>query len=47
MKSRAREDVRRKRQWDRRPTVLVEQILEELAQHAQADPEWLEIPGCA
>jgi nucleoside-diphosphate-sugar epimerase len=26
---------------------LLERILEEIAQHAQADPEWLEISGCA
>ncbi len=39
--------ARAKRQWDWRPTVMVEQILEEIAQHAQAHPEWLEISGCA
>ena len=41
------DSARAKRQWDWRPTVLVEQILEEIAQHAQAHPEWLEISGCA
>ena len=34
-----------KRQWDWQPTVGVEQILEEIAQHAQAHAEWLEISG--
>ena len=33
-------------QWDWRPTVTVEQILEEIAQHAEAHPEWLEVSGC-
>jgi CDP-paratose 2-epimerase len=32
-------------QWDWQPTTLVEQILEEITQHAQAHPEWLEISG--
>ena len=41
------DSARAKRQWDWRPTVLVEQILEEIAQHAQAHPEWLEVSGCA
>jgi CDP-paratose 2-epimerase len=41
------DSARAKRQWDWRRTVLVEQILEEIAQHAQAHPEWLEISRCA
>ena len=35
------------RQWDWRPTIPVERILEEIAEHAQAHPEWLEISGAA
>ena len=35
-----------KRQWDWQPVVQVDQILEEIAQHAEAHPEWLEISGC-
>jgi CDP-paratose 2-epimerase len=38
--------ARAKRQWDWQPKVRVEQILEEIAQHAEAHPEWLEISGC-
>jgi CDP-paratose 2-epimerase len=34
------------RQWDWQPSVRVAQILEEIAQHAQAHAEWLEISGC-
>jgi CDP-paratose 2-epimerase len=34
-------------QWNWQPTTLVEQILEEITQHAQAHPEWLEISGYA
>jgi CDP-paratose 2-epimerase len=34
------------RQWDWQPTVRVTQILEEIAQHAEAHPEWLGISGC-
>jgi len=34
------------RQWDWQPTVRVAQILEEIAQHAEAHAEWLEISGC-
>jgi CDP-paratose 2-epimerase len=41
------DSARAKRQWDWQPTILVEQILEEIAQHAQAHREWLEISGCA
>jgi CDP-paratose 2-epimerase len=33
-------------QWDWRPTVPVEQILEQIALHAEAHPEWLEVSGC-
>jgi CDP-paratose 2-epimerase len=40
------DSARAKRQWDWQPTVRVEQILEEIAQHAEAHPEWLEISGC-
>ena len=40
------DSARAKRQWDWRPTVRVEQILEEIAQHAEAHPEWLGISGC-
>jgi CDP-paratose 2-epimerase len=40
------DSARVKRQWDWQPTFLVEQILEEIAQHAQAHPEWLEISSC-
>jgi CDP-paratose 2-epimerase len=32
-----------RRQWDWQPTMSVEQILEEIAQHAETHPEWLEI----
>lgn len=35
--------ARAERQWDWQPTVRVKQILEEIAQHAEAHPEWLEI----
>ena len=34
---------RAKRHWDWQATVRVEQILEEIAQHAEAHPEWLDI----
>jgi CDP-paratose 2-epimerase len=37
---------RAKRHWDWQATVRVEQILEEIAQHAEAHPEWLEVSGC-
>ncbi len=40
------DSAKAKRQWDWRPTVRVEQILEEIAQHAEAHPEWLGISGC-
>ncbi len=36
---------RAKRHWDWQATVRVEQILEEIAQHAEAHPEWLEVSG--
>jgi CDP-paratose 2-epimerase len=36
-----------KRNWDWRPAVSVEQILEEIAAHAEAHREWLEISGHA
>jgi CDP-paratose 2-epimerase len=32
-----------KRQWSWRPTISLEQILEEIPQHAEAHAEWLEI----
>lgn len=41
------DSARAKRQWDWQPAIVVEQILEEIAQHAQAHPEWLKISGCA
>ena len=40
------DSARAERQWDWQPTVRVTQILEEIAQHAEAHPEWLEISGC-
>lgn len=40
------DSARAKRQWDWQPTVRVDQILEEITQHAEAHPEWLEISGC-
>jgi CDP-paratose 2-epimerase len=36
-----------RRQWDWQPTVRIAQILEEIAQHAEAHPEWLDISDCA
>jgi CDP-paratose 2-epimerase len=39
--------ARAKRNWDWRPAVSVEQILEEIAAHAEAHPEWLDISGHA
>jgi CDP-paratose 2-epimerase len=41
------DSTKAKRQWDWQPTLSVEQILEEIAQHAQAHPEWLEISRSA
>jgi len=38
--------ARAEREWDWQPTVRVAQILEEIAQHADAHAEWLEISGC-
>lgn len=32
-----------KQQWSWRPTISLEQILQKIAQHAEAHPEWLEI----
>ena len=40
------DSARAKRQWNWQPTVRVEQIVEEIAQHAEAHPEWLEMSGC-
>jgi CDP-paratose 2-epimerase len=40
------DSARAERQWDWQPTVRVTQILEEIAQHAEAHAEWLEISGC-
>ena len=37
---------RAKRQWEWQPTIGIEQILEEIARHAEAHPEWLEVSGC-
>lgn len=39
------DSARAKRQWDWQPTVRIEQIVEEIAQHGEAHPEWLEISG--
>jgi CDP-paratose 2-epimerase len=33
------------RQWDWKPQILVKEILEEIASHAEQHPEWLEISG--
>jgi CDP-paratose 2-epimerase len=35
--------ARAKQNWDWRPAVSVEQIVEEIAAHAEAHPEWLDI----
>ena len=35
-----------KRQWEWQPMVGIEQILEEIAQHGEAHPEWLDISSC-
>src|SRR5262249_47150322 len=40
------DSARARRQWDWQPTVRIEQILEEIAQHAEAYPEWLKTSGC-
>ena len=40
------DSARAKSQWRWQPTVRIEQILEEIAQHAEAHPEWLDISGC-
>ena len=40
------DSARARCQWDWQPTVRVEQIFEEIAQHAEAHPEWLEVSGC-
>lgn len=40
------DSAKAKRQWDWQPRVGIEQILEEIAQHAEAHPEWLEVSGC-
>ena len=40
------DSARAKDQWDWQPTIRIEQILEEIAQHAEAHPEWLDISGC-
>jgi CDP-paratose 2-epimerase len=40
------DSAKAKRQWDWQPCVGIEQILEEIAQHAEAHPEWLEVSGC-
>ena len=37
------DSTRAKEQWDWQPTLSREQILEEIALHAEAHPEWLEI----
>jgi CDP-paratose 2-epimerase len=38
--------TRAERQWDWQPTLGIAQILEEIARHAEAHAEWLEISGC-
>jgi CDP-paratose 2-epimerase len=40
------DSTRATRQWDWHRSVTLEQILEEIAHHAEAHPEWLEISGC-
>jgi CDP-paratose 2-epimerase len=35
-----------KRQWDWQPNVRLDEILEKIAQHAEAHPKWLEMSGC-
>ena len=40
------DSARAKRQWEWQPTVEIEQILEEIARHAEAHSEWLEVSGC-
>jgi len=40
------DSAKAKRQWDWQPTLGIEQILEEIAQHANAHPEWLNTSGC-
>jgi CDP-paratose 2-epimerase len=37
--------ARAREQWDWRPRIPLEQILEEIAQHAQSHPNWLEVSG--
>jgi CDP-paratose 2-epimerase len=37
------DSTKAKRQWDWQPSLPVGQILEEIAQHAEEHPEWLEI----
>jgi CDP-paratose 2-epimerase len=39
--------ARAKRNWDWQPALSVEQILEEIAAHAEAYPGWLKISGHA
>jgi len=39
------DSTRARRQWNWRPTVPLEQILDEIAHHAEAHPDWLEISG--
>jgi CDP-paratose 2-epimerase len=37
------DSTRVKQQWNWRPAISREQVLEEIAQHAEAHPEWLEM----
>ena len=37
------DSTRAKQQWNWRPAIPREQVLEEIAQHAEAHPEWLEM----
>src|SRR5947207_5034614 len=39
------DSTRARQEWDCRPSMSLEQILEEIAHHAEAHPEWLEISG--
>ena len=38
--------IKENQQWDWQPTVPIEEILEQIAQHAEAHPKWLEVSGC-
>jgi CDP-paratose 2-epimerase len=40
------DSARAKHQWEWQPTIGIEQIFEEIALHAEAHPQWLDISGC-